>query len=522
MRTLLILALVPGLSQTSGEEAKFQGIADYYFSSGLDRAKPALLETALRARVMTRLLDGLRREALPLDRRIDLDILRRRTEEKAALFELENGPLPAPFSADAAEQAMAAFPDDPDAVGAALGGLAAALRKAPVPRMNAGLRAQLAGAVDHSAARSRELRDLLERDYAGQKAFLAGAADYLDALAAFKRRLLALEPEATGPPAPSARDRYAHALRYSLLTDHTPESLLFTAMKHYRATLRELEACARKIDPAKTWQDLIEDCKENDRFAKDEYFEKTKALALQARDYVLEKDLVTIPESARDIRVVKGRSPTAAFGNYSGSYVTAMLDGLDEEKLAERLRDNHRHWTALVALHEAVPGHHLQFSVARSLKPSAVRKLGSTPAYVEGWGLYCEDMMYRNGYFADGTKMRLNALKMRLWRCARALIDEGLQTGTMTKAQAVDLLVREVTLEPLSARLEVDNYAARPTYFSGYLVGYLGLTALRAEAERTLGARFDQKKFHDAVLGAGPMPIPQLREAVLDRLMQAR
>jgi uncharacterized protein (DUF885 family) len=348
--------------------------------------------------------------------------------------------------------------------------------------------------------------------------------DARERLREYRRRIASHEAGGRAPPRrqPSPRERYQYALTYTLLTPHTPESLLEMAMGKWDETIKLLQACAKKIDASKSWRELIEECK-GEAWTAEEYHEEAKALALKARDFAREKDLVTMPASALDFRVVKGaRGQITPFGHYQpgmgrakGAYVTAPTDGLTDEGLKERLRDNNKYWTTIVALHEAVPGHHLQFEVARGLTRSRLRRLADTSTYVEGWGLYCEEMMFLNGYYPDGTKQRLTALKMRLWRCARVVIDVGLQTGTMTKEEAVGLLADGVTLEPSSARLEAEHYAQRPTYFCGYLIGFLEFMALRDQARRELGAKFDQKAFHDAILNLGPVPLPSLRRAVL-------
>ncbi len=351
--------------------------------------------------------------------------------------------------------------------------------------------------------------------------------DARERLAAFRKLIADAEPGERAPPKKKAPAgvKYQYALKYTLLTAHTPETLLKLAQTWWDDTIAKLEACAKRIDATKTWRELIEDCKQ-EAYGADEYHDAALALAQKARDFAVEKELVTIPAGGLDFDVRKGsKGQITPFGHYQpgmgktkGAYVTAPVTGLSEEDLKERLRDNNKYWTTIVALHEAVPGHHLQFEVARTQKRSALRRSADTSTYVEGWGLYCEEMMFLNGYYEDGTKQRLTALKMRLWRCARVKIDVGIQTGTMTTDDAVKLLTEQVTLEPTSAKLEVQHYAARPTYFCGYLVGWLAFTELREAVKKELGGRFDQKSFHDAILDVGPMPLGLLHKAVMHRL----
>jgi uncharacterized protein (DUF885 family) len=515
---LLALALpAPARDPGATPEDSFHALAAYYFDAGLEKAKGSTIEECLRARTLLRALRALPLESLSFDSQMDFEILGRKLSEKIDFYALEHGALDVPLqSPDWVDLGMMAFAGDPAGLVRAMTQVSAALREPVRVSLTAPRRAELVKASDAALSRAKDLRSILEKEHPAQKGWLRASAEYVEALLRFRERLLELTPDANAPPKPTARLRYAHALKYSLMTDHTPESLLFLALQKYREALEALDQCARKIDPRKTWREIIEECKEEDQFTKETLVEKARELALRARDFVVEKDLVTLPPPARVVRVEKGgRGMITPFGQYNGAYVTAPLDGLDEKTLRERLRDNHRSWTALVALHESVPGHHLQFEVAKTLKDrSRIRKLASPSTYVEGWGLYCEEMMYQNGYFADGTRERLNALKMRLWRCARVLIDVGLQTGCMTPERAIDLLVQEVTLEPSSAKMEVDHYTQRPTYFSGYLLGYLEFIRLRELAQKTLGDRFDQKKFHDELLQLGPLPLSPLHKAV--------
>jgi uncharacterized protein (DUF885 family) len=515
---LLALALrAPARAGGATPEDSFRALSSHYFDSGLEKAKGSTIDECLRARTLLRALRSLPLEALSFDSQIDLEILARKLSEKIDFYVLEHGALDVPLpSPDWVDLGMMAFAGDPAGLVGAMAQVSAALRGPVRISLEAPRRAELVRATDAALSRAKDLRSILEKDHPAQKGWLRASAEYVEALARFRERLLELTPDANAPPKPTARQRYAHALRYTLMSDHTPESLLFLALQKYREALEALDRCARKIDPTKTWREIIEDCKEQDQFTKEELLEKARELALRARDFVVEKNLVTLPPEARNVRVEKGRrGMITPFGQYNGAYITAPLEGLDEKTLRERLRDNHRSWTALVAVHEAVPGHHLQFEVAKTLKDrSRIRRLANPSTYIEGWGLYCEEMMFQNGYFADGTRERLNALKMRLWRCARVLIDVGLQTGCMTQERAMDLLVQEVTLEPSSAKMEVEHYASRPTYFSGYLLGYLEFVRLRELAQKTLGDRFDQKKFHDELLQLGPLPLAQLHRAI--------
>jgi len=294
-------------------------------------------------------------------------------------------------------------------------------------------------------------------------------------------------------------------------------------VRSYERTREQLEALAKRIDAGSTWQGLVDKSKA-DRFTLETLHEESKKLALRARDFAVEKELVTIPESARGFDV-RPAAPDAItpFGHYrgrgartQGTYVTAPVsERMPAEELAERLRDNNRYWTTIVSLHEAVPGHHLQYEVLRTVQRVRIRRAFAPPTYVEGWGLYTEQMMFQNGYFGEDPLFELTLLRMRLWRCARVVIDLGLQTGSMTREEAVRLLVDGVRMEPVSARAEVEHYGRRPGYFSGYLLGFDFFVRLRRRCEELKGARFLQRDFHDRILQLGPLPPGPLESLML-------
>ena len=535
-RTLLLLGLLAASASASqpqeSSDDRFTAFADAYFTAGLSRVSTnPKTPDALRARFFLDLLRAeIPKNRLTVDNQIDFDIL------ETKLMVVADGYRT--FGPDGATPASVLPPR---------GFLKQLLTLAAPSTFHDQLKRATAMAgsdrvgLDWSDANDEAVKHvdglLAELDGFGVSAILAAPEgtirlvatlrDVRERLAAYRERIAGHQASGRAPPrrVPTPRERYQYALKYTLLTHHTPESLLDLAMAKWDDTIAQLEACAKRVDDRKSWRELIEECK-GEAWTKEQCHGEAEKLALKARDFAVEKGLVTIPAAARDFAVLRGRrGEITPFGHYEpgmgtrkGAYVSPPLDGLSDDLLRERLRDNNKYWTTIVALHEAVPGHHLQFEVAKDLKRSRLRRLADTATYVEGWGLYTEEMMFLNGYYEDGSRQRLTALKMRLWRCARVVIDVGLQTGTLTKDEAVKLLVEGVTLEPSSARAEVDHYLQRPTYFCGYLLGFTSFMELREGAQQALGSKFDQKAFHDAILAVGPMPLPQLQRAVLSRL----
>jgi uncharacterized protein (DUF885 family) len=166
-----------------------------------------------------------------------------------------------------------------------------------------------------------------------------------------------------------------------------------------------------------------------------------------------------------------------------------------------------------VALHEALPGHHLQVATARSLDLPAFRRHAWFEAYGEGWATYAETLGPALGFFGDPFT-RFGQLNEEMLRAARLVVDTGIHSMGWSRKQAVDYLNAHTANPPPDNEAEVDRYIARPAQALGYKIGQLRIQALRDQARAALGARFDLRRFHDAILGNGALPLEQLQKQV--------
>jgi uncharacterized protein (DUF885 family) len=175
-------------------------------------------------------------------------------------------------------------------------------------------------------------------------------------------------------------------------------------------------------------------------------------------------------------------------------------------------------WT--LTAHEARPGHELQFDSMVEHGVSLARALyafNSTNA--EGWGLYAEYIMQPY----EPVEGQLLTLQLRLLRAARAFLDPELQSGAVTQAQAYSVLEKDVMLSHAFAKEEVERFTFRsPGQANSYFYGYTRLLSLRRETEAALGKKFDQKKFHDFILGQGLLPPDLMRSAVLEEFIPSQ
>jgi uncharacterized protein (DUF885 family) len=173
-----------------------------------------------------------------------------------------------------------------------------------------------------------------------------------------------------------------------------------------------------------------------------------------------------------------------------------------------------------LTLHEAVPGHHLQGAISYELDnlPN-FRRYSYISTFGEGWGLYSEWLGLEAGFYTDPYS-NFGRLTYAMWRACRLVVDTGLHTKGWTRQQAIDFLSQHTALSVHECTTETDRYISWPGQALSYKMGELKIRELRARAEKTLGAKFDVRRFHDAVIGNGSVPLPVL-EQVIDGFIAA-
>jgi uncharacterized protein (DUF885 family) len=167
-----------------------------------------------------------------------------------------------------------------------------------------------------------------------------------------------------------------------------------------------------------------------------------------------------------------------------------------------------------LSLHEAVPGHHLQISLQQELDLHPLRRHGpGFTAFVEGWALYAERLGIPMGLY-DTPAKTMGRLSYEMWRASRLVVDTGIHAKGWTKQQAVDFMLENTALSAANIDAEVNRYITWPGQALGYKIGELKIRELRARAEAALGADFDLRAFHDAVLENGSLPLSVLEEQI--------
>jgi uncharacterized protein (DUF885 family) len=167
-----------------------------------------------------------------------------------------------------------------------------------------------------------------------------------------------------------------------------------------------------------------------------------------------------------------------------------------------------------IYLHEAVPGHHFQVSLAQEMTDlPRFRRHADFTAYDEGWGLYAESLGRDLGLY-DDPYSELGALTTEIWRAVRLVVDTGLHSQGWTRERAIEYMRANTSIGRADTVAEVERYIARPGQALAYKLGEIRMQALRREAERVLGARFNVREFHTQVLTGGSLPLPVLEEQI--------
>ena len=275
----------------------------------------------------------------------------------------------------------------------------------------------------------------------------------------------------------------------------------------------ERREAGRAIDPDASEAEIVEGVKAEGPADFDAALAAYRDAMLRSRRFIEEHDLATIPrnellEILPTPAYMRSSIPLAAYFEPAafdrpirGVYVVSpSVDG-DPRAMREH------NWSAIVntSVHEAYPGHHLQFSAALA-SPTPARLLTGAPEFAEGWGMYSEQMMLEEG-FEDTPARRVVVATDAIWRACRIILDIRLHRGEIGVDEAIDFLVEHTMFERPVARTEVLRYTQMPGYNLSYLLGKVLLLRLRTDEQHRLGEAFSLKSFHDALLYSGTLPV---------------
>ena len=311
-------------------------------------------------------------------------------------------------------------------------------------------------------------------------------------------------------------ETYGKLIRVHTSLDLTPSELHQTGLREVARINRETEELGAKVFGAKDRKEILRRLR-NDRSlyftSRDEVAAKAES-ALAKANAAISKWFGRLPKTPCEVvrmepheekhsTIAYYRSPAADGSRPGRYYINTSAPETRPRYEAEAL-----------AYHEAVPGHHLQIAIAQELEGvPEFRKNSGVTAFIEGWGLYSERLADEMGLYSSDLD-RMGILSYDSWRACRLVVDTGMHAMGWTRRQAIDFMYENSALAMNNIVNEVDRYITWPGQALAYKTGQLEMIRLRQESKERLGASFDVRSFHDALLGNGALPLKALRQVM--------
>ncbi|MGZ8284699.1 MAG: DUF885 domain-containing protein [Allosphingosinicella sp.] len=353
-------------------------------------------------------------------------------------------------------------------------------------------------------ARARRLvAEMLNPAYAKHLAFYRGT--YLPACA--KADSISAQP--------GGREYYAFRVRQETTTALTPDQIHDIGLQEMARIRAEMDKVATAAGFAGR-EAFIRELRTNPKYYATTPGQLMQAAATTAKtiDGKMPGFFGTLPRLPYGVREIPAEiaegTTTAYYGQGSPASGLAGTYYVNVSKLDQRPL-----WELpALTLHEAVPGHHHQISLQQEVElPPFRRHFTSFTAFTEGWGLYAESLGEEMGLY-DTPEKKMGQLSYQAWRASRLVVDTGIHSKGWDKAKAVAFMRENTALTDANIDAEVNRYISWPGQALGYKIGELRIKALRAKAEKALGGKFDLRRFHDAVLLQGSVPLDVLEAQV--------
>jgi uncharacterized protein (DUF885 family) len=309
------------------------------------------------------------------------------------------------------------------------------------------------------------------------------------------------------------------------MVDLPLDQLLEIGMADLRRNQQAFKETAAKIDPSKTPQQILDEAT-HDHPAPDHLLQSFRDVLGGLKDYIVARQIITIPSPVLPILEETPpfmRALTTASMDTPGAYekvakeaffnVTLPEPSWTPQQVEEHMEGFNRGTIISTAIHEAYPGHYVQFLWMQTI-PSKVRKLLVANSNAEGWAHYCEQMMLDEGYGNGDLKLRLGQLQDALLRDARYIVGIQMHIGHMTYEQGIDFFVHEGYQSRTNGERETKRGTSNPTYLY-YTLGKLEIMKLRADYKAMRGSAFTLEEFHDRFMQQGAPPIRIVRKALL-------
>ena len=314
---------------------------------------------------------------------------------------------------------------------------------------------------------------------------------------------------------PNGQEYYAHRARLFTTTEKTPDEihqLGLSEVARIRAAMMDIIEEVEFDGDFKAFQNFLRTDPQFYAKTPEELVAVTSVISKKA-DGVLPTLFTRLPRMPYTVKPVPediAEGTTTAYyerpagdGSRAGVYrINTSL--LDQRPLFE---------LEALSLHEAVPGHHFQIALSQELTLPNFRKFGGFTAFTEGWGLYAESLGLDAGFYEDPYS-NFGRLSYEMWRACRLVVDTGMHSKGWTKEEAIAYMAENTALSLHNIEAEVNRYITWPGQALAYKIGELKMQELRKRASDTLGADFDLRRFHDALLENGAVPLSVLEDNI--------
>lgn len=304
---------------------------------------------------------------------------------------------------------------------------------------------------------------------------------------------------------------YEWLVRYFTTTELSPREIHELGLTELARIRREMQSIIDELEFEGDFDAFVEYLRTAPRFYAKDVPELLGRAALIAKtaEGELPRFFTLLPRGTYNIKPNPGR------GSY---YVASTGDGTTPGTYfvgVARLDSQPFFTLESLTLHEGVPGHHLQSAIALELDVPEFRRTVYHSAFGEGWGLYSERLGLEMGFYTDPYS-NFGRLTYEAWRACRLVVDTGMHALGWTRDEAITFMSENAALSEFEVRNEIDRYITWPAQALSYKIGEIRIRQLRAAAQEALGDDFDLRRFHDAVIGNGSLPIAVLEEQMAE------
>ncbi|MGV2494662.1 DUF885 domain-containing protein [Pelagerythrobacter aerophilus] len=365
----------------------------------------------------------------------------------------------------------------------------------------------------------------LELDAAKEAELISAArAAWEDSAAPAYQRLLAeMKRQQANAPTddgiwrlPEGAAYYSALLKNYTTTDLTADQIHQIGLDNVARIHGEMRAIMQQVGFEGTLQEFFAHVRTDPRFyydTREEYLADVEKHRV-AMEAALPQYFSTLPEDPLTVKPVEAfREKSAGKAFYSRPAPDGSRPGTYYVNLYN-LKDMSKNELEALFYHEGLPGHHLQLSIQTQLGDvPPFRRFGGVTAYTEGWGLYAEELGKDMGFYTDPYS-DFGRLGMELWRACRLVVDTGIHHKRWSREQAIQYLTENTPNPEGDIRKAIERYVVYPGQATAYMIGKLKIMELRERAKAALGAEFDIRGFHDAILSSGPVPLSIMEENV--------